>query len=210
MPNRTDDFNRSDSTTTPDSPSDAGGNYTVSEFVFGARWGISSNRGYNSSGGVGRATLQSSLADVEVEVTVVVRSTVADGSLQGIVVRRSDDSNYIRFVQNFGNAMSLDKVIADVPTNLDLDAISYADGDTFKVVTNGNSITCYHNGTPVLSATDSFNASATEHGMLAQNTVARFDNLSIVGSAVPAGGNIQVLAAIMQAQGNQFLGGGIC
>ncbi len=188
MPNRTDDFNRTDSTTTPDSPSDAGGNYTIAEFAFGARWGISSNRGYNSSGGVGRATLQSSLADVEVEVTVVVRSTVGDGSLQGIIVRRSDDSNYIRFVQNFGNAMSLDKVVANSPTVLDSDTISYADGDTFKVVTSGNNIECFHNGASVLSATDSFNASATEHGMLAQNTVARFDNFSIVGGG-GGGGN---------------------
>jgi hypothetical protein len=91
--NRTDNFDRADTTNNIGTPSDAGSAWTQSQ----GTWGIASNAGYESSaaGAQNIAQLEASLADVDVQVTL---SNVSAGADAGPVARFADTSNYLLWI----------------------------------------------------------------------------------------------------------------
>ncbi|MFI6495905.1 hypothetical protein [Nonomuraea typhae] len=82
------------------------------------------------------------------------------GKKQGLVLRLSDASNYLRATRT-----ALEKVVAGVVTQLATYATAAADGDRLTVKVQGNNYTVMINGTQVATATDSHNATATKFGI---------------------------------------------
>jgi hypothetical protein len=189
MAARSDDFNRADNATSIGSPSDGGSAWVDLDAAFGHFMGISSNQGYNPAGGTGRCYLESSEADAEVEVTITTRANTGDGSVNGVMARITDRENFLEWVANFGNSHTLRKRVANADTTLDTASAAYADGDVFKIVVNGTSIECFLDGVSIMTATDSFNQTATKHGVTMQGSTGRFDDFSITPIAPPATGN---------------------
>jgi hypothetical protein len=185
MANRSDDFDRADNGSSMGTPSDGLSAWQVLT-GFGSTWGITSNQAYNVGGGNSRTALESSESDVEVQVTIPTRGDVGGGSVNGILFRATDDDNNLEFSMNFGNSMFIQKREAGSNSTLTSVSRAYADGDTFKVVTSGDDIECFHNGVSVLTATTSFNNTATKHGLRAQGGATRFDDFSITAGAAPS------------------------
>jgi hypothetical protein len=85
----------------------------------------------------------------------------------GVIFRWSNASNFWIATQT-----GLFKVVAGAslanPASGALSWPTFVDGDRMTVTLNGNSITVSKNGTPLGTATDSFNAIATRHGVEAE------------------------------------------
>jgi hypothetical protein len=187
--NRTDNFNRADSSAALGTPSD-GGSAWVSQFSGGGvGWGISGNKGYDQydAGGTGIATLDSSSADTTVQATLS-----AVGNEIGLVARFSDTSNYLFIRARSSDGYTLFKRVAGSATSLGNYAGTPANGDVLALVMSGSSLTVQVNGVSRITATDSFNNTATLHGLWAFNaytTSARWDDFSITD---PGGGGATV------------------
>jgi hypothetical protein len=180
---------------------DGGSGWFDLDAAFGHKMGISSNQGYNPDGGTGRAGLESSEADAEVEVTFPTVANTGDGSVTGVLARITDRDNFIEWVAYFGNNHVLRKNVAGGLTNLDTDSTAYANGDTFKITVSGTTIECRLNGTLIMSATDSFNQTATKHGVTMQGTTGRFDDFSITPVGGGGGAPLAVFANHYRQQG---------
>jgi len=177
LADRTDNFNRTDSSTTLNSPSDAGGNYTVGS----GTWGISSNRGYNVSNGTNETVvLESSQSDVTVQATY---STFNAGA--GLCARWADDSNHLLFIADAGTGFRLYKKVAGSFTQLgSTDTSTPTSGDVCKIVCNGTSIKCYRNNVELtnLTVTESAGQTNTKHGLISRaDTLSFWDDFSITG-----------------------------
>lgn len=97
-------------------------------------------------------------ANTQVGVTFV---TAATGSQkQEIVFRYSNDTNYWR-----ATTTSLIKMVSGVATTVATYSTSANPGDRLVVQMNGSAITVLLNGVSVATATDSFNSTATSHGI---------------------------------------------
>lgn len=171
MSNRTDDFNRADSTTTLGTPSDGGSAWSV----LSGTWGISTNRGYNVSGGGQEvAVLESSAADVDVQITLQTFS-----SNVGLILRATDDSNYI--LLSIDGTAELYKRVGGSFTLLQGTSVTPLTGETWKLTASGNTVKFYKNG--VQQGTDqdvSGIGSDTKHGIRAHNdSTSRLDDFSI-------------------------------
>jgi hypothetical protein len=182
---RTDNFDRTDSTTVINSPSDGLGDYTL----FGTgTWGISSNKGYTSNAASHTAVvLQTSVSNVAVQATI--SGTVAGA---GLIVRGTDEANYflLRILSS-----SLTIFYHHGVGVFDQLAISssftYSAGDVIKfTVDSSNNLEGFQNGTSKVGPVSNSNLStATLHGIRTSiDTTVRFDDLSIteiVGSTPP-------------------------
>lgn len=184
MADRTDNFNRADTAAgTFGTPSDAG-----SDWIHPTNdWGISSNKGYNPGGAGGVATvLESSIADCDIQFTL---STV--GGRTGLVARFTDDSNYILFDLNVGSTeVNIFKKVAGSFTLIagPTSSITFANGDVWKFTVNGSALTGYQNGVSKISGSDSFNSTATQHGIRSSSTTDRYDDFSITALGGGAAG----------------------
>lgn len=176
MTDRADDFNRADSTSSLGTPSDGGSSWVAAA----GTWGINSNRGYlaTSSGGQETAYLESSVADVDVQVTLAV-----SGSDYGVCARLTDASNNLIGIRSGASDYRIYKRVAGSFTQLGSTvAVTSANGDVMKFTANGSSLTLYQNGVSKVTATDSFNNTATKHGLRSNaDTTTRFDDFSITG-----------------------------
>lgn len=177
MANRSDDFNRTDSTETLNSPSDASGNYTLV-----GTWGVASNRGYSvSPQSPGVAWLETSATDVEVQVTIPVLPT---NDSCGALARYVDTNNLVAALFHVSaNKLRLIKWVSGSYTQVASASITPVAGDVLKLVADGDQFTVYVNGTSQIAATtisDAALQSSTKHGLYAwAETTARFDNLTI-------------------------------
>ena len=178
---QTDAFGRADSTTTLGT-TDTGQAWSV----LSGTWGISSNAAYEP-GAVPvtqhAAVIDSGLSDCVVQVTVPVLSGLSGNA--GVIFRATDDSNYWRFVIGGAtdNNWYFQKKVAGSFSLVGTGA-GRATGDVLKVVLGGNTITVFKNGTQMATTTDSFNSTATKHGLANSSsssggTVARFDDFSV-------------------------------
>ncbi len=179
---RTDNFNRTNSASTLNPPSDAGSNYTVG----GGTWGIGSNQGYNpASATPAAAVLDSGTSDTSIQLTVVVTDDVSDKV--GLCARYSDISNHWAFYQDkAANKTRLYKIVATSFVQVIDNAAAPVNGDVLKLTFSGNTWTAYINGAQVGTGTDSFNSTATKHGLWAYtgSPSLRLDNFSITSGAV--------------------------
>ena len=161
MTDRTDNFNRTDSTTSLGTPSDSGSAWVAQ----GGTWGILSNQGYKplNSSSQQIATLESSVSNVEVQATFAVMPATWGA---GLNARAADNSNYLLLNAN-ATLIELYKVVAGAFTQLGTTFNgTLTAGDVLKLrVDSANLITAYQNGTSRVSATDAVGSANTKHGL---------------------------------------------
>jgi hypothetical protein len=161
----TDDFNRTDSASTMGNL-DTGQTWVPNS----GTWGIASNKAYEAGAAPSQTTtvFESGVSDCSVEVTF---STFDDS---GLCFRSSDDSNNI-----ITNATNVFKRVAGGFTSLAVMS-TFGTGDVMKITGSGSGITVDLNGSGVAGFSESFNNTATKHG-LRQNatTNGRFDDFSV-------------------------------
>jgi chitodextrinase len=168
-----DSFNRVDSSTSL-GVSDTGQTWTA----LTGTWGISSNQAYLAAGTGGIAVIDSGKSDA----TIQVKNAVITATNMRFVFRLTDSNNYYIVQTDTGNVYKLYKNVAGTFTSLGTSTgITPANGDVLKVVTNGSSITVYVNGSQIITATDTFNQTATKHGIAhnALNPISRWDDFSV-------------------------------
>ena len=186
MGNRSDDFNRADSTLSIGSPSDGGGAYTVNN-----SWGISTNRAYKlaTANTWEFAVLDAASAVVDVSVTI---QTIGRG---GPAARYADLNNAI-FVAVEATQTQMYKRVSSTFTQLGSTYTNTAvAGDVWTLrVTSANAISALKNDVLRIGpVTDAAGSANTKHGMAVYNIATRLDSLSIVDTA--AGGTAVGLAS---------------
>ncbi len=176
-----DSFNRTDSTSNLGSTDGAGTLDPLAWVRPSSTWGILSNHAYVSSL-VSRARAYVDLGIANADLQVTITTAAADG---GLMFRYVDTSNYWTFYGNgVSNNYTLLKVVAGSTTVIGSTAVQ-SNNDTLRVVMNGNQIDTYKKTSggsfvAVLSTTDSFNATATKHGMYADTSAnMRWDDWSV-------------------------------
>lgn len=112
---------------------------------------------------VGTRSVALTTGDADCQVAVTLRTPQVSGQVQGIIFRYTDDNNYWRATRS-----SIVKKVSGVLTSVGTYSKAVADGDRLKVVMQGSVITVYRNGVQVYTVTDSFNSTATKHGMLVE------------------------------------------
>ena len=164
----TDSFNRADNASTMGN-TDTGQTWVPNS----GTWGISSNRAYESAsapGGQRTTVVDSGMSDCNVQVTF----TTYDDT--GLCFRSTDDNNHF-----LNNTSELFRKQSGGYTSLGYFSSTFGSGDVMKVELNGTSIKVYRNGSLVLSATSSFNQTATKHGLRKNGaSTSRFDDFSVV------------------------------
>lgn len=159
-----DDFTRADSATT------LGNGWTT----LSGTWGISANQAYLATpSGTDRAVRDFKLSDCVIQATFATT-----GNVQRLTFRHVDTQNEL-FVSADATQWTLNKRVANVLTTLGTYAALPANGDVVRVVLNGSSITVYINGTSRITATETFNQTATVHGMSTNLNSVRFDNFLV-------------------------------
>lgn len=100
-------------------------------------------------------------------VGVTFRTSPQSGQTQGIVFRYTDDNNYWRC-----GRVSIRKKVAGVWTTVATHSTTFLNNDRMILTLSGSSIKVFRNAasTPVTSVTDTFNSSATKHGIIVENS----------------------------------------
>lgn len=177
MTDRADNFNRTDSTTSINSPSDGGANYAPTS----GTWGIASNTGYCvSSTAQAACPLETSVASGAAQVTLATM-----GSDCGLIGRLADDNNYI-LMAIAPTTVKLFKRVSGSFTQIGTNAsLGIGSGAVAKLeITAADVITAYIGGVNVKSGTDSAGAANTKWGLRANSdTSTRFDTFSFTGTA---------------------------
>lgn len=149
------------------------------EYPGGVEWTITSGQAHTAADvSLGNAVVDSGVSDGDVQVTVATQQTGGDN--QGLVFRLTNGGNWWRAV-NDGSNLYLEKYVNAGLSTVSFTGVTVANGDTIKVNLSGSTIKVYYNGTLKITATDSFNSTATKHGIHAQQcSEARFDSFSVV------------------------------
>jgi hypothetical protein len=180
--NRIDSFDRADSTSTLDPPSDGGSGYAT----FGTTWGVTSSRAYDVSAAGGVAHLEASSANCEVGATLQDMT----GARAGVVGRLVDSGNYWH-AEALADA-SLARLWRRQASSDNLEAspsVAWASGDVIKLRMDGDDITVYKNDTSVITFSSSFNNTATKWGIRSSATGSpRWDDLYVTDLDAAAGG----------------------
>ena len=166
-----DSFNRADNATSLGS-ADTGQTWAV---LNGGPWGIVSKQAYqpgNVAGSV--AVVDATVSDGVVQVSL---STMGTGA--GLVFRASDASNFWKLYAS-GSTYVLAKRVAGADTTVATISVAPSSGDLLSVALSGPAITVAINGVQRAVASDSFNQTATKHGLHASDNVARFDDFSVL------------------------------
>lgn len=180
MSNRSDDFNRADSTTSVGSPSDGGSGWTVDR----GTWGISTNRVYKNLSGSGSGVPAITLDCGSDAVTVAV--TISVVGVAAVCVRVLDENDLI--YGNWDNAgnFKLWKLVAGSPTQIGStsagNTVSAGDVLSLTVDASGN-LTFKQSGTSKITGTDTTGAGRTRHGLANFASGTRADDFSITDLA---------------------------
>jgi len=171
----------SDTFTRADSPSslgtaDLGGAWSALQ----GTWGISSNQAYLvATDGTNRAAavLDTGTADGTIQVTF---ANLQDGNR--LVFRATDALNQWT-VEVDSTSMILSKIVASVGTIVANIAGTFVSGDKMRVELFGPSIKVFQNATLLTAQTDTFQQTATKHGIGASSSgtmpTARFDDFAV-------------------------------
>lgn len=179
MANRSDNFNRADSTTALGAASDGGGSWTAHGTSV---WGISSNRAYGVSGGQGVATLEASTGEVQADAVIPVV-----GTDYGMVIRLNDNDNYW-LLALFATLWVIYRKESGGFNNVGQANVTLANGDTVRFEGSGTAIKAYQNGVQKISVTSSFNQAMTKHGLRSNgDSTARWDDFVITDLVAPTG-----------------------
>jgi len=185
LANRADNFNRADTSgNNIGTPSDGGSAWIN---TLSGSWDIGSNQAKETSGtGQVICVLEASTALATVQATATNL-----GSNAGLVLCVSDDNNYIVGVFAPGFSMAVYKRVAGSFTQLGSTyGGSISNGDVFALERDASdNIAFKQNGVSRVTATDSFNNTATKHGLRANSdTSVRFDDFSITDNSGGGGG----------------------
>jgi hypothetical protein len=168
----TDDFNRTDSSTTLGTTTDGKTWQTINSSV----WGIAGNAAYCPT----PASRGYAFVDTGAQNGTLTAVMSVTASFAGVAFRIFDASNLF-YVQPNSTTLELRKVAGGVGTLVgSATGLTFANGDTLSVVLSGNSISVSLNGTERITYTDSTFATNKKHGLTAAGTVARFDSASFV------------------------------
>lgn len=161
-----DTFNRADSTTSLGT-ADTGQAWTPLATTV---WGIIGNTAYETGNAAqALAVVETGVSDCTVSVTMPVMGDT------GLCFRASDNDN--NFVTN---PTALYREQSDTGYTLLGSYPQINAGDRLAVVLSGSTITVKVNGAAVLTVTDTFNQTATKHGLRSHNsTAARFDDFEV-------------------------------
>jgi hypothetical protein len=180
MGNRSDNFNRADSSSSLGTPSDGGSDWVVRPGSPTTIFGIASNqaRRFSTQSVTGGelAWLESGVQNVQVEATF---STVA-GEM-GLIARLTDENNFIR-LRITVSLVQISKFEAGVGTLLGGVSATVSNGDVVMLQCDGDELTPFINEAPVFGAvSSSFNNTATKHGLRADGATVtgRWDDFSI-------------------------------
>jgi len=170
-----DSFNRANSATSL-SASDTGQAWTA---VVGT-WGINANQAYvavDAGAGTNLAVLDSGVANCSVQVTF---SAAENG--MGVAVRETDGNNYFLLLRATSTSLQFYRIQAGVATLLNSSTPTMANGDVFRVTMAANNFSIFRNGVLEFTTTDSFQTSATKHGLADSTGIAgteRWDDFSV-------------------------------
>lgn len=109
------------------------------------------------------ATVNAGAANCQVGVTFVTTATA--GQSHGLILRYSDDNNYLR-----AGRTTLRLKSGGVFSTLGTYSTPCVDGDRMMVQLNGSTITVLRNNVQVLQVTNSFNSGSTIHGIINEAT----------------------------------------
>ena len=131
-------------------------------------WGIDTNRAYSSSwvsSAIYATVVDSGLFNCTIDVKLA--NVASNPGNYGLCFRATDNNNYWRWIADkFNSRLYLQKRVAGAFTTVaQVNGIAIANGHTLRVVLNGSSIDCYHNGALQASTSDAHNSSATKHGL---------------------------------------------
>lgn len=178
MANRSDDFNRANSTSLG-TPSDGGSAWAGSSSTYGT----TSNQAY-LSGSAGWNTavwLEASSATGEAQITFISGTSTNCGVLARVV----DAQNFI-LGQFTSTNLFIFKRVAGTFTQI---GSTYSGGaaanDVFKITASGNSLALLQNGNTRVSGTDAAHNTATKWGFVENNgNTIRYDDFSFTDTAV--------------------------
>jgi hypothetical protein len=157
----------------------------------GTTWGITGGQAYVSSDAPAnaRAVIDSGISDGTVQVRFAKLADATTSGIQSRLVFRADASGTHFIVQwrptvgwQMYKLTSAGGAFTQVGTTVGTPVA--ADGDLVQIVLAGPSITLKVNGATVITATDTFQQTATLHGIGTNGTgVARFDDFAVVAAA---------------------------
>jgi hypothetical protein len=175
--NRSDNFNRADSTSALGSPSDGGSDWVAAA----GTWGISSNTGYK----VSSAAFQSAYLEAS-SATCSVSFTVAAQGNGGLVGRLANDNNFI-----YGQVVSNSTVcyvyrkVGGTFTQIGPSAtVTHTVGDVWLLsIDSSDNILLKQNGTTRITTSSSSGSTNTKWGLcdFAMNT--RYENFEVIDLA---------------------------
>lgn len=138
---------------------------------------ISNQAGFTTVSGDSYAGADVAQADVNVSY---IRPT--GGSSAGMFLRRSDNSNNLVLIDDAG--LTYYKKVAGSYTQIGSSANVLNSTSTLEMDLSGSSHTCLMDGVSQFTATDSFNSTATIHGLFNNGTTAqRWDNWLVTGAS---------------------------
>ena len=147
----------------------------------GEGWQVLSNtaRATGSPGALGAqaCVLNAGVSDCTITVTFSTYS-----SAQFIAFRLSDVNNLLAFYLSGTNTARILKLAAGTQTTAYTTTTNtnIASGDIYSVTLSGSSITLKQNGVQIgTTQTNSFNQTATNHGIGTNTTASRFDTFSV-------------------------------
>lgn len=194
MSNRSDNFNRSNSSSVINSPSDGGADWVTPV----GTWGIISSKGYKSAtfGVWGIAYLEASSSSVDLQFAAYPWGS---SEYLSAMLRYVDSSNRI-IVEIESTFLKVFKMVAGTYTQLGSTySGTISAGDVIKVsVGSSNVYTVYQNGTlRITTGADSAHSTSTKHGVTIYGTTPSFDDFSITDTA--AGGSPVTLTTSLAA-----------
>jgi hypothetical protein len=179
MTNRTDNFNRANTSSGQlGTPSDGGSAWLEPDSQYS--WDISSNAAKTTPAiGWNADALESSISDCDVQATLL--GTV--NYVAGICGRLTSQANYIEARVTAGVGYNLWARVAGTDTQIGTTySASPGANEVVKLHMSGTTIEMYVNGTKVAYGTSSANQTATKHGIFTYgDNVTKFDNFSITG-----------------------------
>lgn len=179
----TDTVTRADNVSSP-GVTDTGHTWVVP--ASSGTWGVNTNKLYLPTG-ANRSLVyvETGVADCTIQCSMYTAGGGGDTRRYGLMFRYVDVNNYFYFYWLASGALRCFKFVAGSATQLDTRNLTPTEGNILKVILSGNSIQLFHNGSSLTTLTESFNNTATKHGLYwevggnAANT-ARWDDFSIV------------------------------
>jgi len=142
-------------------------------------WGISSNRAYRAvlaDATTDSAVIECNLADVKISVNV---PTVAGAKVARIWIRATDKNNCLMLACS-ATVFNLYRYVAGTATLKAAGGVAFPEDGIVTVIAKGDSIKCYINGNLKIAVIESFNNTATKHGIGTNVGTVSFDDFEVV------------------------------